>query len=44
MSIILNEESFNRLKTKTKTTESTENTEIKKTRAQFFSAFRVFRG
>jgi hypothetical protein len=44
MSIILNEESFNRLKTKTQTTESTENTEIKKTRAQFFSAFRVFRG
>jgi hypothetical protein len=41
MSIILNEESFNRLKTKT---QSTENTEIKKTRAQFFSAFRVFRG
>jgi len=44
MSIILNEESFNRLKTKTKTTESTENTEIKKKRAQFFSAFYAFRG
>jgi len=44
MSIILNEESFNRLKKKTQTTESTENTGIKKTRAQFFSAFRVLRG
>jgi len=44
MSIILNEESLNLLKTKTQTTESTENTEIKEKGAQLFSAFRVFRG
>jgi len=44
MSIILNEEIFNRLKRKNKPRKARKNTEIKETRTQFFRAFCVFRG